>query len=239
MGMEKHYKSLLFLLIPVILVLLFTVVVQGSVLKNQEVYTQWLLSFGPWFLVVYIIVQIIAIIIAPLGGFFIQVGLFAILPPVQALLLIYVVTTPGFFINFYLAKRYGRPIVIRLIGKSAMEKVDLYSKDAGPVTLILLKIFQAGIFDYASYAAGLTKIKPSVFFLINIFGGLPGILVSYLILTKFTNFTVSIMVLLFTGYFMFGLSLLVMHLKRKKEEEIKNIATNQENQITNEESKTV
>lgn len=217
MGMEKPAKPIYLLLVPVVLTILLSLFLQSTVINNQQQYVQWLTSFGPWFVVVYIIIQVLGIVIAPIGGFFIQVGLFAVLPPIQALLLIYFVTTPAFFINFYLARKYGKPIVTKLIGGHAMDTVNTYVDEIGPIMLVVIKLFQGGVFDYISYAAGLTNFKSSVFFLINVFGGLPGIIVSYIILTRFTNFTVSIMALLFTGYIMFGISMIVIHFKRKRQ----------------------
>jgi uncharacterized membrane protein YdjX (TVP38/TMEM64 family) len=217
MGMEKPAKPIYLLFIPVVLTILLSLTLQSTVVNNQQIYVNWLSSFGGWFILVYIIIQVLGIVIAPIGGFFIQVGLFAILPPVQALLLIYAVTTPAFFINFFLARRFGKPIVTKLIGNTAMDTVNTYADEIGPIMLVVIKLFQGGIFDYLSYAAGLTNIKPVIFFLVNVFGGLPGILVSYFILTRFTNFTVSIMVLIFTGYIMFGLAMLFIHFRRKRQ----------------------
>lgn len=218
MGMEKPTKPIYLLLIPIILTIILSLTLQSTVINNQQQYVNWLTSFGPWFIFVYIIIQILGIIIAPIGGFFIQVGLFAILPPIQALLLIYAVTTPAFFINFYLARNYGKPIVTKLIGEHAMHTVNTYVDEIGPIMLVVIKLFQGGVFDYVSYAAGLTNLKSTVFFLVNVFGGLPGILVSYFILTRFTNFTVSIMALIFVSYITFGLSMVVIHYRRKKQQ---------------------
>jgi len=222
MGMEKPAKPFYLLLIPFILTVVLSLTLQSTVINNQQQYVNWLTSFGPWFIVVYIIIQILGIIIAPIGGFFIQVGLFAILPPIQALFLIYAVTTPAFFINFYLARKYGKPIVTKLIGEHAMHTVNTYVEEIGPIMLVVIKLFQGGVFDYVSYAAGLTNLKSTVFFLVNVFGGLPGILVSYFILTRFTNFTVSIMALIFISYITFGLSMVVIHVKRKRQQMLSN-----------------
>lgn len=215
-GVKAQYKSLLVILIPILLAIILSFTIQRTILSNQEFYVNWLKSFGPWFIAVYILIQIVTIVIAPLGGFFIQVGILALLPPIQAVLLIYAVTTPAFFINFFIARKFGRPLVTKLVGTNAMTTVDTYVKDSGTAVLLLTKIFQAGIFDYASYAAGLTQIPIQTFFLINIFGGIPGLIVSYLILSFFTDFTIAIMILLFTAYIVFGGAVMYLHIRRKR-----------------------
>lgn len=223
MGMVRSPKRLLLLLIPIVLAIFFSLGLQSTLLQNQAYYKAWLESFGQWYLLIYAIVQILGIIVAPFGGFFIQIGLFALLPPIQAVLLIYAVTTPAFFINYYLARKYGRQIIKKIIGAHALDTVDNYAQDIGPQMLLLLKIFQGGVFDYVSYAAGVTGIRPIVFFLVNVFGGAPGIAFSYLLLTNVENFTFAIISLMATGYILFGLSVLLIYLKRRNQKSEKPI----------------
>lgn len=215
--MSTKLKSVLLLGIPVTLAILLSVVLQATILTHQEEFNQWLGRFGPYIILVYIPLQTLTIIVAPIGGFFHQVAILALLPPLYAWLLIYLTTTPIYMVNFFLARRYGRPLVQKIVGKAALEKIDHLAKDVGTSTIIVLKLFQGNLFDYLSYAIGLTQIPLRTFTVINIFGGIPGTVISYFIFTRFENFTLAVIALTITSYVLIGISLIINHvLKRHK-----------------------
>lgn len=213
--MSTKLKSVLLITIPIILAFTLSLILQFTVLAQPEKFTNWLSSFGPFVILIYAILQPVTIIIAPIGGFFMYIAVIAIFKPFWGLVLVYCVTTPSYIVNFYLAKRYGRPIVEKLIGKKGMSEVDKYTDQAGLPTLIFLRIFQAGLFDYISYGAGLTDISLKKFVIVNILGGIPASLVSYFILTRFSNFTLSIIALTLTSYVLILISVLVNYYRRK------------------------
>lgn len=209
-------RLLILAAIPIILVIGSSLALQFTVLSQPEKIASILASFGPYVVLAYVIFQAIAIIIAPIGGFPVLVAVIALFGPFIGLVLSYLVSTPTFLLNFYIARRYGRPIVEKIVGKAALKTMDHYAQDAGTFTLIILKVFQGGIFDYVSYAAGLTQIPFKSFFIINFLGGIPGAFVAYYILTKFSsNFTQSIIILLVVAYLFAGVAILINHLVKK------------------------
>ncbi len=65
---------------------------------------------------------------------------------------------------FYLAKRYGRNLVEKLVGKRFMGKVDELSKKHLESNFFLLAgALMTGAFDFVSYSAGLTTTKWKMF----------------------------------------------------------------------------
>jgi uncharacterized membrane protein YdjX (TVP38/TMEM64 family) len=85
----------------------------------------------------------------------------------------------GFFIGgtiaFFLARKFGRPFVKKIITKNAMEKLDNYS--GARLNTILFFFFLVPIFpDAMCYVAGLTNIKYKTFVLISVLGRLPAVL---------------------------------------------------------------
>lgn len=86
-------------------------------------------------------------------------------------------------INFYISRRFGRTLLLRLIGVSGMAKVDELSQSYGLVALFLVRIFFSGISDLASYAFGLSPIKFRPYMIVSIIGTLP----PYLLLYFFSN----------------------------------------------------
>lgn len=168
---------------------------QISVIAHPESVNAWVSSMGPLFIVGYVLIQAAAIIIPPIPGAIVRLPLLAILGPMKGLILIYLVTVPAECINFILAKKYGRPIVKKLVGNNAMERVDHYTKDAGLGTLVVLKLLEDSFFDYISYGLGLTSIPVKQFVLVNFTVGIPVIILDYFILTRAPNFTSSIILL--------------------------------------------
>ena len=215
LSLSSKAKSILLLTTPIVTAFVLSMILQITILSNPDAFTTWLSSFGPFVILMYAILQLITIIIGPIGGLFMYIAVLAIFKPFWGLVLIYLVTTPTYLVNFYLARRFGRPLVEKIIGKHSMKKVDEYAEDAGNITLLLLRIFQSGLFDYISYGAGLTKVRFRDFIWINFLGGIPASLISYFILTRFDNFTVSIIALLATSYVLIGISIaLRIYLKK-------------------------
>lgn len=62
--------------------------------------------------------------------------------------------------NFYIAKRYGRGIVQRLVGQRFMGKVDSFASsylENNP--FLVIGFLMTGLFDFVCYAVGLTQIQ--------------------------------------------------------------------------------
>lgn len=209
-------KSLVLLSLPVILAIGVTLVLQFTLLARQDQVTHWLRSFGPWFILAYALIQILTIVVAPLGGLFAQVAMIAILGPFWGLLLIYLISTPAYQINFFLSKKYGRPIVEKLIGKGALAKIDEYAMDVDATALLLLKVLQGGNFDYISYAAGLTSIPYREFTLVNFLGGIPSILISYFIFSTLDSLVLGVAAVWVTTGALLGVSILINHRLREQ-----------------------
>ena len=139
----------------------------------------------------------------------------ALFPKWLAFVIIYITVTPLYMVNFYIARKYGRPIVRKIIGSKALEKVDHLAKDMGISTLVILKIFQGMYFDFISYGVGLTTISAKTFALVNIFCGVPATLISYFVITKFSNFTLGMIAWVIVSYIFLGLSILINHQIKK------------------------
>ncbi len=88
-----------------------------------------------------------------------------------------------FFTNFWIARRWGRELVGRLVGKHAMQTVDRLSDRYGVSTLFFLRVFQGGIHDIISYVGGLTDMKFTPYIITSIVGLIPGMILWYAIST--------------------------------------------------------
>lgn len=117
-------------------------------------------SAGPLAPLVYIGVRALTYIIAPLSsgplGFAAGV-IFGLWP---GLVLTLVAEVLGGSANFWIARRLGRPFVQRMVGREGMGRVERFYRQAGsPWMLAYARLFFFSIYDFISYAAGLTAIR--------------------------------------------------------------------------------
>lgn len=213
----------IFIFLPVILTILISFLFQFTILSDVGKVSLWLSSFGNCFIFAYIIIQTLTIVIAPIGGAFIWLPMMAIMGPEKGLILSYLITTPAYCLNFYLAKRYGRNLIQRLMGKSALTKIDHLASDAGITTVVIFKILQGGYFDYVSYAAGLTKMSWKDFLIINFLGGIPSSFITYIIFSQFNNFVAGVLVFYIISGLLIALSIYFHHLHQKHKNKIWNL----------------
>ncbi len=61
-------------------------------------------------------------------------------------------------ISFYLSRKYGRSIVRKIVGDNSMKRIENFSKNNIEGNFFLMTgILMTGLFDFFSYAIGLTK----------------------------------------------------------------------------------
>jgi len=134
-------------------------------------------AFGP---LVYIVVQIIQTIVAPIPGQVIGIAGGAIFGW-MGLIWGLIGSIIGAYIVFKLVRRFGRPLVEKLISKKTIKKLDFVIERRGTMTLFvmfLLPIFPDSIM---CYLAGLTKIPIKTLMVLWIAGRVPTALVNNLI----------------------------------------------------------
>ena len=97
-------KKLLLLTLPLIGVIIFSAFLQVFVLSRHDEIVNLVDGLGGGFIFAYVLIQFLAIVIAPIGGAFIWIMMIAVLGPAKGLLLGYFVMTPAYFVNFILRK---------------------------------------------------------------------------------------------------------------------------------------
>jgi len=82
----------------------------------------------------------------------------------------------GSYFAFWLARRFGRPFVEKMIGQKYIKKLDSFSETK--ITFIFFMIFLLPLFpdDIFCFLAGLTKMKTKIFLIIVSIGRFPGYL---------------------------------------------------------------
>lgn len=87
-------------------------------------------------------------------------------------------------IDFWLARRYGRPLVLKLAGEKSIRHVDRLVEIAGLKSLIVLRIFGGLFYDSISYAIGLTKMRFKDYYLVTLFCPVPLSLLTLFVLNQ-------------------------------------------------------
>lgn len=187
---------------------IFLLISVGLYILGKQIPEDAIASFikeaGPWAPVVYIVAHQISFIFAPISGLpFLVAGFY--LFGKNVVIYSYFVQLIGSSINFAIAKKWGRPIVEKLAGRGALEKIDSLSDEYGKLTLFALRLLQGGIGDFVSYAYGLTPMKFVTYFIITAIAVIPGNVLWYIVISKTNSVQQSVIASLILA----GLSILV------------------------------
>lgn len=171
--------------------------------------------FGPF---VIIILASLTGIIAPLSGTPVGFAGFILYGP-RVVFLMAISTIIDAAINFYIARRWGRPLIARFVGKEDTATIDNFTREHGLTSLFLMRMFLTGMHDFVSYAMGLTNINFSAYLLVTVLGVIPGTFISYAIALQSNDpFVFVILMYLFAGIFtaVYLLYKFVMKLEKKQ-----------------------
>jgi uncharacterized membrane protein YdjX (TVP38/TMEM64 family) len=128
---------------------------------------------GPWAPVVYIILKASTYVVAPLNGAPITITAGALFGLRNGIIYTLLGEIIGGSINFWLARLLGQSIVMRLVGKKGIARVNNLSNQLGEWRILLfVRIFLSGIYDFISYAAGLTAVSFRQYLVGSAIGGL-------------------------------------------------------------------
>jgi uncharacterized membrane protein YdjX (TVP38/TMEM64 family) len=113
---------------------------------------------GPLAPLVYILLKMATYIFAPLSSGPIQLSAGILFGFVPGLTYTMIGEVAGGAVSFIIARRFGRPVVQRLVGQEGMGRVDRFVGQLGGwKALVYARIFLAAIYDFVSYAAGFTQ----------------------------------------------------------------------------------
>lgn len=128
---------------------------------------------GPLGPLAYMLIRAATFIAAPLSSGPIQFAagiLFGFLPGTLYSLIGEII---GGSANFWIARLLGRPVVRRLVGQAGMTRIEQWYRRVGEVwTLVYARLFLFAIYDFISYAAGLTPLRFRQYLLVTAIVGI-------------------------------------------------------------------
>jgi len=141
-------------------ILFLTVMVFAINAVGVENLQQFIEDAGAWAPIFYITLKAITYIFAPLTSGPIQVIAGTLFGNIWfGVLYTLIGEVIGGSISFLIARRFGRPVIQRLVGNQAMQQIeDFYNKRMGGfVSLAVARIVLFSVWDFLSYAAGLAE----------------------------------------------------------------------------------
>lgn len=179
-----------------------------GIFTDREQIKSFVTSFGTGAPVVFIIIQILQVLLAPFPGEatgFIGGFLFG---ATKGFFYSSIGLTVGSFINFTIGRFLGKRFVRKLIPPAKLERMDSIVKRQGVIVLFGLFVFPGFPKDYLCLFLGLSAIPLKVFILLAAIGRMPGTLMlslqgSYIFEQRYGWFALILsvcLVLIFLAY---------------------------------------
>ena len=136
----------------------------------------FVLSFGPFAPAVFIILQALQVVVAPIPGEITGFVGGLLFGKVMGTLYSTVGLTLGSLVAFGIARRFGAALVRRIVKKEYIDRFDYFVTHRGLYVAFILFLIPGFPKDSLCYLLGLTRLRVLDFILMNVFGRLPGTL---------------------------------------------------------------
>lgn len=149
-----------------------------DVIQAPEQLQAWVAQLGAWGPLVTIGLNVLQVILAPIPGQFVGVingYLYGLAAGTLYTLIGLIVGTAAAMV---LARRFGRPLVERLVPGPQMDRWDEISADQGPWFFFLVFVFPFVPDDVTAFLVGLSPLSISRMLVLTTLGRLPGVFVS-------------------------------------------------------------
>jgi len=221
MALSKKTRVEIVKLIAIIIFLyamLRMVLIPLIVSEGFKEFTAGLGFFGYFIVIGY---TVLSHVFAPLAGtpgvllgvtiYGVKIGMF----------LLYVASLISATVNFWISRKFGRKLVTKLVGEKSMKEVDEFTSVEGKQVLIISRLFGFPIFEFISYAAGLTNISFKNYFVITAIASIFTNIAAYLVFRNI-NFQSETGIIVWIGSIIgagliFGF-FIKSYLKKKREE---------------------
>lgn len=134
----------------------------------------WVQSAGAGAPLVYVALKAGTYVIAPLSGTPVKLAGGALFGFWDGAALVLIGDMLGASLNFWIARLFRNKGITRFAGKSAIKQIDELTDHVGGWRALLAgRLFLSSLYDFISYAAGLSKLPFKQFFLVSLLAGIP------------------------------------------------------------------
>lgn len=193
---NRTIKFVIFVLVMIAIGVLFWNPLM-TLFSNLDKLKEFILGFGVFSPIVFIILIILQVLIAPIPG---QAAGFAsgylfgtVLGTIYSMIGLII----GSYIAFSLSRKFGRPFVEKVVNQKTLNRFDKLCLKGGIFALFLIYLLPALPDDAICYIAGLTKIRIRHLMIISAIGRFPGFLVLNLVGDGIASYNPKFSILLF------------------------------------------
>lgn len=130
--------------------------------------------------ILFILARGLAIVIPPIPGIIIDISGLAVFGWLKGFIYAEIGVMLGSMVAFYITRIFRERIAKKFLSIQKLHKwEDELSRGQKFWTLVVMRFFGNPFFDYVSYAAGLTKIKATTYFIATLVGTLPILFITY------------------------------------------------------------
>lgn len=147
-----------------------------QIFSSPQAFKEFILEQGSLAPVIFLLMQIAQTIISPIPGNLIALAGGSIFGGLTASLLSSSGIIIGSIIAFYMARFFGKPLVIKLIGEPVYNKYSSFLTNKGTTSLLILFFLPFFPDDAFCFLAGLSKLPSKLFLILVIIGRPPGII---------------------------------------------------------------
>lgn len=185
---------------------------------NIDAIKGYILSFGPLAPIVSFLLMIFQSVMAPLPAFLITFANANLFGWIYGALLSWTSAMAGASLCFFIAKFFGRDVVIKFVKPSGLEYVDNFFKKYGKHAILIARLLPFVSFDAISYGAGLTSISFLHFFIATGIGQLPATIIYSYVGGVLTG---QLKIIIFSLLIAFSISILLLLIKSIKKNGLK------------------
>jgi uncharacterized membrane protein YdjX (TVP38/TMEM64 family) len=149
-----------------------------DLMSDPDQIRAWIEGLGAWGPIAIILLETAQALLAPIPGQAIEAASGYLYGPWLGIVYPMIGMVIGSTTIFLLARRFGRPLVIRLIGRPSMDRLDDLVSRGGAPFFFLIWLLPFAPDDLACVAAGLTPMPTRQFLVLMTLGRLPGVAVS-------------------------------------------------------------
>jgi len=152
-----------------------------DIVSRREEVERIVQDLGPWGPAAIVGFQVAQVLLAPIPGQITSIVAGYLYGVLWGTVLCMVGLVVGTAIAMGLARRYGRPLVERLVPAERLERLDRALERRGPLALLLIFLLPFLPDDLAAFVAGLSSLRLSQLLLLATVGRAPGVVVAVLL----------------------------------------------------------
>ncbi len=146
---------------------------------NTERFSRYILSFGTWGVLVFMAMQVLQVVVAPIPGEFTQFAGGYLYGTVYGTAYSVAGILVGAAIVFAAGRLFGFPLLKAVVPAAKLRKFEfLINNPKAEILMLALFLIPGSPKDFLTYIAGVTPVRPLRFLLPSMVARLPGILLS-------------------------------------------------------------